>query len=208
MKKDRFVQFWKGHLPDSVCLVRLQLFHSNIPLALGLVAFFLFSCGEKEDLHPDAATGSSYEFRFSDGPLAGKQIEASGLAEEKAMALYTRQPGTDAEGVSIQLNTDEVTLSAGIMLDESNQPLPLKSDSDEPGSQIALNIRVGNSTYVYGGERGLLTMKSFTRKAGGSSPAGLAALELEFADAVFVDAVAAGNNEHVEVKLSGKISIK
>lgn len=208
MKNDHFLQFLKHYQFYPPCPVRLLSFTSIIRLVFGLAAFFLFSCGKKEDLPPDSAAESSYEFRFGDGPLAGKQIKASGLTEEKAMALYARQPGTDSDGISIQLNTDEVTLAAGIMLDGSNQPLPLKPDSNEPGSQIALSIRDGNTTYVYSGESGRLTMKSFTRKAGGHSAGGLAAVELEFADAVFIDAAAAGNNEHVEVKLSGKISIK
>lgn len=170
-----------------------------------LVAVLFASCQGQETPTPDASS-SSYSLRFSDGPLAGKDLKASGLAEENAMALHSRQPGSNSDGVSILLNTEQVTVSAALLLTQNNQAQPLKPD--ETGSQIALTVRDGGSTYVYSGKSGPLSVKNYSHKSGSGAPGGLASLELEFTDAVFTDAVAAGNNEQVEVKLTGKISIK
>lgn len=173
-----------------------------IVLALGLL-----SCGKEDNPLPEA-NDSSYEIKFLSGPLSGREYKAMGLTKDQAIALFIEEPEQDLRGISTQLLNGDFSMMGVVALSPNDQVLPLVSFNDGVGSKLAFSIREGADSYVFGSLSGSLSLKNLKNVAAAGSALGLATYELSFEDATFLDEVAQGNDQTVEVKVSGKIIIK
>ena len=176
---------------------------------LGIIAFALttFSCGKKDNPLPEA-NDSSYEIKFLSGPLSGREYKASGLTKEQAIALFIEEPEQNLRGISTQLSNGDFYMMGLVALNPNDQVLPLVSFNDGVGSKLAFSIKEGSNSYVFGSLSGSLSLKNLKKVAAAGSALGLATYELSFENATFQDEVAQGNNQTVEVKVTGKITIK